>query len=220
LQTFDRAKNEIKTSDIAVSPLINKIKEGHIRRLILKEFKAIEDYKELEQGVYQYYRELKSNNDPKIKEKIILEIQELAKPYYNRLLKSCTNIEKYILYDIAQNMLVNSNNLETQKILLKKGLIVSNGTCRLMNESFRNFILSSVDPGEAKHFMRELNAQSKWKSYKAPLILIVLGLVVFLALQDNLMSNVNAILTTVIGGLAILTKLSGFLTNFSPGKSK
>lgn len=220
LQTFDRASDEIKTSDIAVSPLINKIKARHIRRLILKEFKVIENFKEFEQSVYQYYRELKNNNDPKIEEKIILEIQELAKPYYNRLLKSCTNKEKYLLYDIAQNMLVNSNNLETQKILLKKGLIVCNGTCRLMNESFRNFILSSVDPGEAAHFMRELNAQSKWKSYKAPLILIVLGLVVFLALQDNLMSNVNAILTTVIGGLAILTKLSGVLTNFSPGKSK
>jgi len=220
LQTFDRAKNEIKTSDIAVSPLINKIKDGHIRRLILKEFKAIEDFKEFEQSVYEYYIELKNNNDPKIEEKIILEIQALAKPYYNRLLKSCTNKEKYILFDIAQNMLVNSNNLETQKVLLKKGLIVCNGTCRLMNESFRNFILSSIDPGEARHFMRELNAQSKWKSYKAPLILIVLGLVVFLALQDNLMSNVNAILATVIGGLAILTKLSGFLTSFSPGKSK
>ncbi len=220
LQTFNRANDEIKTGDIAVSPFIKKIREGHIRRLILKEFKAIEEFEGFEQSVYQYYLKLKNDNDPKIKEKIILEIQYLAKPYYNRLLQSCTNQEKYILYDIAQNMLVNSNNLEIQKILLKKGLIVCNGTCRLMNESFRNFILSSVDPGEAEHFMRELNAQSKWKSYKAPIVLIALGLVVFLALQENLMSHMNAILTTLIGGVAILTKLSGFLTNFSPGKNK
>lgn len=220
LQTFDRANDKLKTSDIAVSPQINEIEEPHIRKLICKEFKAIEDFDKIAGSVYKRYETLSDKNDPKIEEKLILEIQELATPYYNRLLMSCTNKEKYILHDIAQNMLVNSNNLETQKILGMKGLIVRNGTCRLMNESFRNFILSSVDPEEAESFMTELNVKSKWKSYKAPLILIVLGLVVFLALQDNLVSNVNAILTTVIGGAALLTKLSGFMTNFSKGGGK
>lgn len=218
IQTFDRPIDALSTADIVVCPLIEKIKEPRIRRLILKEFKAIENFDELEATVYNYYQELKRKGDPAIVEKLILEIQSLAGVYYNRLLKSCTRKEKFILYDIALNMLVNSNNLETQKVLYKKGLIVCNGTCRLMNESFRNFILTAVDPAEAEHFIRELNAPGKWTSYKAPLMLIVLGLVVFLALQDSLLSNVNAILTAVIGGLALITKLTGFFAGFSFGK--
>jgi hypothetical protein len=220
IQTFDRAIDALSTADIVVCSRIEKIKDPRVRRLILREFKAIENFKDLEDTVYDYYLELKEKGDPAVEEKLILEIQSLAGVYYGQLLESCTRKEKYILYDIALNMLVNSNNLETQKVLYRKGMIVCNGTCRLMNESFRNFILTAVDPAEAEHFIRELNAPGKWTSYKTPLMFIILGLVVFLALQENLLSNVNAILTTVIGGLALLTKLSGFISDFSFGKKK
>jgi hypothetical protein len=125
-----------------------------------------------------------------------------------------------VLYDAAQNMLVNCNNMETINILLKKGLMVYDGTFKLMNKSFRNFILSSITPGEARDLVRGLNGQGNWKSYKAPLFIIALGVAVFLAFQDNLLSNVNAIITTLIGGLAILTKVSGIFSNVSVSSSK
>ena len=108
---------------------------------------------------------------------------------------------------------------QPERCSLKKGLMVYDGKFKLMNKSFRNFLLSSISPGEAKDMVSELNGQANWKSYKAPLFLITLGVIVFFAFQDNLLSNVNAIVATVISGLAMLTKVSGIFSSVSFGSS-
>lgn len=206
---------------------INDIKDESVKTLILNEFKSFEYFENIQDSVGSYSRELEKENEnpgeknsPLTKEKIILKIQELSHHFYNQLWNSCTRKERYVLYDAAQNMLVNCNNIETITILLKKGLMVYDGTYKLMNKSFRNFILSSITPGEARDLVRGLNGQGNWKSYKAPLLLIAMGVAVFLAFQDSLLSNVNAIVTTVIGGLAMLTKVSGIFSNVSLSSSK
>lgn len=217
-----------QTSDRGLYPAIENIEDKSVKTLILDEFDSIAYFEKIQYSVKLYYnRELEEKNDspgkksgPITKEKIILKIQELSQHYYKQLLNSCTRKEKYVLYDFAQNMLVNTNNLDTLNILLKKGLMAYDGTFKLMNESFRNFILSSITPVEAKELVKGLNGHVNWKSYKAPLLLIALGAAVFLAFQENLLSNVNAIITTAIGGIAMLTKVSGIFSNFSLGSSK
>ncbi len=191
--------------------------ERQFTELILKEFEPADYFEAIEDSLYRYYDQLKKKKVPiseeDIEGAIILKIQGLSQHYYNRLLNSCTDHEKYILYDIARDMLVNTNNSEVIDILLKKGLLVYDGGFKLMNKSFRNYILSSIDPDELKHFVRTLYPQ--WKSYKAPFLLIALGFAVFLAFQENLLDNVHAIITTAIGGIAIITKFSGTLLGYS-----
>jgi hypothetical protein len=219
LITISKVRVNPQTNERVLCPWIENIEDKSVKTLILNEFKYFEYFEKIQHSVGRYYRELEKKNEsqgeksgPITKEKIILKIEELSHHYYKQLLNSCTRKEKYVLYDFAQNMLVNSNNLETINILLKKGLMVYDGTFKLMNQSFRNFILSSITPCEAKELVKGLNGQVNWKSYKAPLLLITLGVAVFLAFQDNLLSNVNAIITTVIGGIAMLTKVSGIFS--------
>ncbi len=105
---------------------------------------------------------------------------------------------------------------------MKKGLVEYDDTFKLMNESFRNYILSTIDRDEAKQqVMKELSRRGKWKTnYKAPIFLCVLAMAVFFAFQGDLLNKFDAMLTTVIGGIAIITKFTGLFSNFSliPGK--
>ncbi|MCP5053577.1 MAG: hypothetical protein GY940_40800, partial [bacterium] len=208
---------------------INAIAEPSIKQMILNEFKPSSYFKSIEAAVYRYYKRLKTGKFNKelepgeleeVEAKIILEIQELARLYYYKLLKSCTRHEKFVLYDIAQDMLINPNSRETTTILLKKGLLVYDGTFKFMNESFRNYILSTIDTEEARQLIGGLSLQGRWKTYKAPIYLLIFGAVVFFAFQRELMSDLDAVITTLVGGVAILTKFSGVLSGLSFGKKK
>ena len=225
LKQVETGKEEITDKETEAFPWLKEEQHHYIIDLIGKESKPSVFFKKIKWSIYKYYEELIKNQEPlneklmkENEERIILKIQDLSRHYYNRLLDSCTREEKYILYDIARDMLVNTNNSVMINILLKKGLLNYNGGFRLMNESFRNFVLTSIDPDDLKDYARAL--YPKWKSYKAPLLLIAFGLAVFLAFQENLLSNVDAIITTAVGGIAILTRFSGLFFNFPKSGGK
>jgi len=208
----------LKTNKKEVYPAIDKIYDPGIKELIKNEFAAAAYFKGIEPCIYQYYKKLQDNREPITEEKIISKIRELAAPYYNKALNSCSRKEKYVLYDIAQDMLVNANNLEAIDSLLKKGLLVYDGAFKLMNESFRDFILTAVDREELELYVNTLSP--KWRSYKTPLFLIALGVAVFFAFQEDFLGKVDALVTTAIGGIAIITKFSGLFLNVTKTSSK
>ncbi|MGD2088488.1 MAG: hypothetical protein PVH61_20090 [Candidatus Aminicenantes bacterium] len=208
----------LKTNKREVYPVIDKIYDTDIKELIKNEFAAAEYFKGIEPIIYQYYKKLHDNQEPITEEKMILKIRELARPYYNQLLNSCSGKEKYVLYDIAQDTLVNANNLEAINSLLKKGLLVYDGAFKLMNESFRDFILTAVNREELELYVSALSP--KWRSYKTPLLLIALGVGVFFAFQEDVLGKVDALVTTAIGGIAIITRFSGLFLNVTKTSSK
>jgi hypothetical protein len=221
-------KNSVQSAETADSgetykTIEEEIDSPRLKQLILEEFAPSDYFKNIEECTALYYDRLitkqKAGLNQNIEDKIIHKIRELSRHYYEQLLRSCTRRETLVLYDIARDTLINVNNLETIEVLLKKGLLVYDGTFRLMNESFRSHILMSIDASEAGQLMTELRTRSKWKSYKAPFFLILLGLAVFFAFQGNLLSEINALMTAVIGTLAIVSKFSGILSKGgdSPG---
>jgi hypothetical protein len=208
----------LKTHKKEVYPVIEKIYAAGIKELIKNEFAAAEYFKGIEQSIYQYYKKLQDNQEPITEEKMILKIREFARPYYNKALNSCSRKEKYVLNDIAQDMLINANNLKAIDSLLKRGLLVYDGAFRLMNESFRDFILAEMNREELELYVSTLSP--KWRSYKTPLLLIALGVAVFFAFQEDFLGKVDALVTTAIGGIAIITKFSGLFLNVTKTSSK
>ena len=208
----------LKTNKKEAYPVIDKIYDTNIKDLVKKELEAAEYLKGIEPSIYQYYKKLNDNQEIITEEKMILKIRELAQPYYNKLLNSCSRKEKYVLYDMAQDMLVNANNLEAIDSLLKKGLLVYDGAFKLMNESFRDFILTAVNREELELYVNTLSP--KWRSYKTPLLLIALGVAVFFAFQEDFLGKMDALVTTAIGGIAIITKFSGLFLNVTKTSSK
>ncbi|HEX5151239.1 MAG TPA: hypothetical protein VFW07_07310 [Parafilimonas sp.] len=144
-----------------------------------------------------------------IEDRLTLRIQALAENYYMKIWKSLSSDEKFILYDLAADGLVNITNTFAVGQLMNKGLIIKEeGRMHIFNRSFRNFIVSTVDDKEIALLQQIHRKQSNWSNLQTPLILIVLAVFLFLAIaQEGIYSKVIGVITAVAGGIPTLLKL-------------
>lgn len=189
-----------------------------IKEFLFEEFKPSVYFDSIQSDVLEYCRKLNlTESSPaltneeleRVKELLILEIQRLSGRYYSNLLNGCDRKERFVLFDIAQDRLLNINNKETIAKLIKKGLLRKNGSIDIMNASFKNFILTTSMENKAKLASSDLEVKGRWKSFRAPISLLVLGAAVFLAFQKDLLNDIQSFSTAIVGGIAILTKFSG-----------
>ena len=144
---------------------------------------------------------------------IILKIQSLAHLYYRALWSTCSEEEHYLLFDLAQDGLVNARNVGVLSSLLSKGLLIrdQNLTLRLFNQSFRNFVLTVVDKEEALRYEKEAAQGSSWETYRTPLLMVLAGAMLFIFYtQKDTWTMMLAVLTAFSTFVGILPRL-GFL---------
>lgn len=155
-----------------------------------------------------------------VKEEIILKIQSMAQPFYYSLWNTCSKEEKYLLYDLAMDGFVNTNNERGLKKLLEKGLIYYQESLMLMNESFRNFILSTIKETESLAMEKELRRSGNWSLYSSIFLILLVSLIVFVSLsQKEIISQFVALLAGLATAIPYLLRFSGFFSSIS-GKSK
>lgn len=140
----------------------------------------------------------------------VLNVQETAYTYYYAIWNSLTKEERYIVYDIAQDGFVNTNNVNGIIDLLHKGILVYDHSLRLMNESFTNFVLTKVDSDEALERELEYNKRGNWGTASAVLLLVIVSLIFFISLgKINILEDVNALLGSLAAIFALLFRVSG-----------
>ena len=148
----------------------------------------------------------------------ILNVQETAYTYYYAIWNSLSSEERYIVYDVAQDGFVNTNNVNGIIDLLHKGILVYDHSLQLMNESFTNFVLSKVDSDEALEKELENNRRGNWSIASAVLILVIISLIAFVSLgKINILEDVNALLGSLAAIFAVFLRLGGM---FVTGKAK
>lgn len=158
-----------------------------------------------------------------IKDRIILRIMDLSKLYYDNILNSCSPMERFVLSDMAQDMIVNSKNQSIVLLLIHRGLFVNTGfAIRFMNESFRKHVLLSFTPGEKERLKAKLgDSGMSWQGYKLVLILVMIGLFSFLFIANrSILDNLNKLFIVIGGGTVLITNLTGFLTRKETGNTK
>ncbi len=148
-------------------------------------------------------------------ENIVLHIQSVAHNYYLSLWNSLTFEEQYVLFDIAEDGLVNHKNFESLSQLHMKGLIINNGRPEVMNKSFRNFILTEVQVGHLALPDDSHKKDSLWSKFKGPFFVVFLALLFFIYYTQK--ESFNA-LTAVITGFA--AAIPAFLNFFNTFKTK
>ncbi len=198
--------------------------DNDILEIIRAEIRDLVFMKDLPSDILEYYYNnlIKEGNlkDYTIKERLIEEIESIAENDYYQILNSCTAKGKFVLYDYAQDQLVNYNNKAVIEALYYKGLIKYDGGFKIFNESFRNYVLSEIDPEKLRLQFGKKLPKGNWAKFKIPLFIVGFGLFILLGVQTNVLSNLSSILTSVGAGLALLTKFSGILSGFqSAGKS-
>ena len=128
-----------------------------------------------------------------------------------------------ILYDLSRNSLINIKSSEViriLKILMEKRLVVINDYYRIMNRSFKNYILTNADPVELREMDRLAKQNDAWQSFRIPLIIFASGIVIFLiATQQHFLSNLSTMLVSFGAIAGVFLKVSGIFTKpFSSSK--
>ncbi|WP_417602540.1 cache domain-containing protein [Owenweeksia hongkongensis] len=202
-----RVLGNFYTSNYTIAFTTNIYKEEledlDVVKLIESECRYGAFLKNLEKDLKKY-----ASANPVSNDEIILKIQTLATFYYLSLWKSCTPDEKYLLYDLAQDGLVNTRNVKVIASLVNKGLVLSLGTLTIFNRSFRNFILNTVNPEEALALEASVKKSSTWGVIRVPLLLtlLALGLFIFYT-QRQVFNNALAVMATMAAALPMVLKL-------------
>lgn len=184
--------------------------------LINEELSASDYLKQLKPAMRDYYTNHCISIDCKNKEERVLRrITQLAERYYTNLLDSCDIEEKYVLYDTADDLIINPKNEVSIIRLLKKGLLVKNcDRINFMNVSFRRFVLQSLNKAETAQLEIKMGKSTgTWKGYRAMLTIVIAALFLFIGLANqDFLANLNELFIAVAAGIAgvtgILSKLS------------
>ncbi|MFN8258476.1 MAG: hypothetical protein U0W24_22500 [Bacteroidales bacterium] len=170
--------------------------------------------RKLEPIILRYFEEEKRKGAIKDyysgKEALILKIQELALPHYIYLWNNLSFSEKFVLFDLTQDTIVNLQNKEVLNSLLGKGILESRNGIRFTSQSLRNFILTQADKSELAEKQQNIMAAGNWNKLRAPLIIIAASIIVFLfATQISFLSNLYGILLSVGTLLGVFMRFSG-----------
>jgi len=145
-----------------------------------------------------------------LEDKLTIKAESLANNFYMGIWRSLSSDEKFILYDLAADGLVNLHNTFAVGQLMNKGLILEEkeGHLQIFNRSFRHFIMSSLTDKEVSRLRMLHKQHSNWSNLQGPLLLIVLAVFVFLAIaQEGLYSKVIGVISGMAAGIPALLKL-------------
>jgi hypothetical protein len=153
--------------------------------------------------------------DRPAREEQINEVVDQARAYHQALWATCSQDERCALIHLALDGLISAKNTDIRQ-LLKRGLVVRDPGLRLMDESFRRFVISSQH-GEDIDAWRHAGG-SNWELMKAPLLLILLSVSLFLFVtQKEVYDSSVSFVSALTAGLAAMFKLLGMFQKKSAG---
>lgn len=101
--------------------------------------------------------------------------------YYMGLWQSLTKEEKFILYDLAEDGLVNPFDDYNLTLLIRKGLILqTDAGLSIFNVGFRHFILTSIGTTEVMKIRSQISDNGTWNSFRIPLTILIVAVFAFL----------------------------------------
>ncbi|MEO7120824.1 MAG: hypothetical protein ABIY62_06990 [Ginsengibacter sp.] len=144
-------------------------------------------------------------------DELAFKLQITAQYFYMYIWKSLTKEEKFLLYDLAEDNMVNSYDKYNLNLLLAKGVIIRDegvGMLRLFNKGFRNFILTAIGNSEAMKIKRSIKDNGNWNRLKSPLLIILMAILVFLLTsQQEMYSRLLSYVAALTAGVPVILKL-------------
>ncbi len=146
-------------------------------------------------------------------DQIVVQIQSLSYGYYTDIWNSLPSREQYMLYDLAKDGFTNTKDSSSLTSLMRKGLIVWRDRLTIFNQSFRNFVASSVTEAEALSVERKHRGQGSWSTMRTVIYLIILAIIVFIVMgKPGLMDDFETFYGVLAGFGATLPLMSRMLS--------
>ncbi|MBV9961413.1 MAG: hypothetical protein JO072_04130 [Parafilimonas sp.] len=152
----------------------------------------------------------------------IVEMHITLSDVYEGLWNTCTEEQKYTLYDFATDGFTNYKKVLTLHQLYKAGLIVKekDGNITLFTKSFRNFLLTKQASPEIKKLSKQGKSGS-WGSLRTIFYIVLIAVAIFIFLsQEEASKRLITIVTSLGALLPAMLKLfdKSSLGTSAPGK--
>jgi hypothetical protein len=122
--------------------------------------------------------------------------------------KNLTNYEKIVLYDLADDGLVNRNNHKIINQLTEKMLISFNPYPGFYMNSFREFVYQHITKAEIKTIENKLGLKGNWKNAKYLILLIIIPMAAFIFISQGItIERSFGIFAGIVGAITALMKL-------------
>jgi len=143
---------------------------------------------------------------------LAFKLQVTSHYFYMYIWQSLTKEEKFLLYDLAEDGLVNSYDDYNLSLLVSKGIIVHvDGSLRLFNKGFRNFILTAIGNTEAMKIKTQIRDNGSWASLRTPLMLVTVAILSFLLVsQQDVYASLITYVTVIGAGVPAVLKIFSF----------
>ena len=202
VQTNDPLEESINT-EIKMAQFLNKMKAASVTTAHNVEAAAKKDGKDFNL------------------EELAFKLQLTSHYFYMYIWQSLTKEEKFLLYDLAEDNLVNSYDDHNLGLLIGKGLIWRDdgGTLKLFNKGFRNFILTAIGNSEAMKIKDRIKDNGNWGKWRTPLIIIFLAILFFLMVsQEETYTKLLTYIGALGAGIPVFLRLLSFFDK-NPQKS-
>ena len=135
---------------------------------------------------------------------IIKEVNQGAK-LFNQIWENCSEKEQYLLFDFAQDGLINYKNTAEIYQLISKGIfVVHQDKLLLFNPSFRAYLITKSGTNEINELHIRQKQNSTWQALKTPFIIVLISIAVFIFFtQETAFQKILAL----VGGLGTLLTL-------------
>ncbi|MBN2172636.1 MAG: cache domain-containing protein [Bacteroidales bacterium] len=150
-----------------------------------------------------------------VSENQVLGIQHEMELRYYHIWNNLSSMERLVLYDIADDGMLNMKNKYLINRLLLKGLIIMEPYPKLFSESFNHFIKFSIKVDEANLLEQKLVGKGKWKNMRYLILLILMPLAAFIFIAQG--SSIEKVIGIFTGALALF---SGLMRLFDSGVTR
>jgi hypothetical protein len=122
---------------------------------------------------------------------------------FSGIWNNLTSYEKIVLFDLADDGLMNRKNKVIIQKLINKRLIVTDPVPSFSSDEFREFVLKSIKSTEVKAIERKLGLKGSWHNAKYLILLILIPLAAFIVISQGI--SIEKVFGIFAGGLAIIT---------------
>jgi len=156
-------------------------------------------------------------------EKEVLGHIEGGKDLYEFIWNKCSEKEKYLLYDYANDGLINYKNTPEIYNLIDKGVFTldEGDKIRLFSPAFRAYLISKAETAEIIQLHKMHKENSNWQSLRMPLLILLVGIasLIFFTQQETFQKLVG--LAVGVGTLfSQIPKLLGIVGSKTEAKDK
>ena len=127
-------------------------------------------------------------------------LMERACTYYNSLWLTCSREERRVLVHLARHGYANAGRISVIEELMRRGLVRRTPALRLMNISFRLFVLDVRTQADTA-IPRTEAGSSAWGKLRVPMLIALAAVLIFLYYTQKEFVSWTMSLLTILGGL-------------------